>query len=235
MTEAPHAHALPKGEAPKGASGNTGSESGNALGGDFVRRVPVFFIRHGETDWNAARRFQGHSDIPLNDHGRAQARANGAALLRQLQQWQVNPSDYGFYTSPLSRARETMEIVRGALGIAPADSAPRIDPRLIEIDLGEWNGKTPDEIDAADPGAFARREENKWAFTVPGGESYEDAAVRTRAFLDDLQGPAIIVGHGASGRLLRGYLTRCDRHAVPHLPARQDRVYLLRDGREVEI
>ena len=183
-------------------------------------RGPVFFIRHGQTDWNAARRFQGHSDIPLNDNGRAQAARNGLALAREIERLE----EATFFVSPLVRARETLEIIRRAMRL-PARRYG-VDDRLIEIDLGDWNGKTPDEIDAAHPGAFEEREKNKWAFEVPGGESYENAAARTREFLVEnisrLKGPVVIVGHGASGRLLRGYLRGLKKTEIPHLEARQD-------------
>jgi len=169
-------------------------------GGRVRLKWPIYFIRHGQTDWNAERRFQGHSDIPLNETGRTQATRNGTAIADNINAL----SHFTFYSSPLIRARETMEIIREQLNL------PRqrymIDDRLIEIDLGEWYGKTPDEINTEDPGVFDKRQDSKWDYTIPGGESYADAATRTRDFLLSLQGPALITGHGASGRLLRGFL-----------------------------
>ncbi len=201
-----------------------------ALPGGRVRlNFPVYFVRHGQTDWNAERRFQGHSDIPLNDAGRGQAARNGDALARDIE----NLERFQFFASPLSRARETLEIIRERLGL------PRrrfmIDDRLIEIDLGDWNGKTPAEINAEAPGAFDRREDDKWNFEIPGGESYAEAAARTREFLMTLKGPALIAGHGASGRVLRGYLQGLKRDDVAHLKAPQDIAFKLYRGREIEI
>ncbi len=195
-------------------------------GGRVRLRWPIYFVRHGQTDWNAERRFQGHADIALNETGRAQAARNGGALADDI----ANNAALTFYSSPLVRARETMEIIRERLGL------PRqrfmIDDRLIEIDLGAWNGKTPDEINADDPGIFERRQESKWDYTIPGGESYADAATRTRDFLLSLRGPALITGHGASGRLLRGYLCGMKREKVAHLKAPQDVAHKLQRGRE---
>ena len=209
-------------------------DRGAMPGGRVRLGAPVWFIRHGRTDWNAERRFQGHADIPLNDDGRAQAARNGLALARAIGAREIGTgSGVVFVTSPLSRARETLEIMRGALRLPARRYA--VDDRLIEIDLGDWNGKTPAEIEAESPGAFAAREADKWGFAVPGGESYAAAAARTREFLLTLKGPAVIVGHGAAGRLLRGYLTGMKRDAVPHLKARQDVVYELAKGREREI
>ena len=204
-------------------------DRGAMPGGRIRTRWPVYFVRHGQTDWNAEKRFQGHSDIPINETGRFQALRNGRALAAEL----GDPPSLRCYASPLSRATETLEIIRETLRL------PRkrytIDDRLIEIDLGAWNGKTPDEIDEEDPGVFDRREKNKWTFTVPGGESYAKAAMRTREFLLELDGPAIVAGHGASGRILRGYLGPWRRDDVAHIPTRQDVVYKLENMRETEI
>ncbi len=207
----------------------------NALPGGRVRhRYPVYFCRHGQTDWNAARRFQGHADIPLNDVGRAQAGRNGLALKNNLE---ADAASLRCFVSPLSRARETLEIIRAALKMPPRRYT--VDDRLIEIDLGDWNGKTPEEIEQDTPGAFEEREKDKWAYRVPGGESYEAAAARTREFLIEqvlnAKGPTLIVGHGASGRLLRGYLTGRSKHDIPHMEARQDVILRLHRGSETAL
>jgi len=114
-------------------------------------RAPVYFCRHGETDWNAERRYQGHSDIPLNDLGRAQAAANGRALRALLGEG----APLIAIASPLSRAAETMEIMRETMGLPRRRY--RLDDRLIEIDLGRWNGRTHAEIRGDEPDAGALR------------------------------------------------------------------------------
>lgn len=198
-------------------------------GGPVPLDFPVWFSRHGQTDWNRAGRFQGHSDIPLNDVGRQQAARNGRALRAALRKH----DDIRFVASPLSRATETLEIIREKLGL------PRqrymVDDRLIEVDLGDWNGMTVAEINQQDPGVWERREADKWAFKVPGGESYQDAAARTREFLLTLTGPTLIVGHGASGRILRGYLCDLDREKIAHMKTPQDICWELKGGREKAI
>jgi probable phosphoglycerate mutase len=196
-------------------------------GGRVRLRHAVWFIRHGQTDWNAERRYQGHADIPLNEKGRAQAARNGAALK------DIAPARAAFISSPLVRATETLEIAREAMGLPRKRYA--LDDRLLEIDLGDWNGKTYDEIAAEDPGVHARREKEKWNFRTPGGESYAEAAARVRDFLKSLDRPAIITGHGASGRILRAYLLGLKPSRTPHLPAPQDRVFEIANGREREI
>lgn len=197
-------------------------------GGRVRLKHAVWFVRHGETDWNRERRYQGHGDIPLNDTGRAQAARNGAALKDLI----AEPRRAAFVSSPLSRATETLEIVRGAMGLPKKRYA--LDDRLIEIDLGRWNGKTYEEVATEDPGVHERREKEKWRFRVPGGESYEEAAIRVREFLVSLDRPAVIAGHGASGRILRAYLLGLKPSRAPHLPAPQDKVFEIRQGRERE-
>ena len=97
----------------------------------------VLLIRHGETEWNRAGRWQGHADVPLTENGRAQALAL-AAKLREL----GDPFD-AVYTSDLARARETAEAVAAALGVAAIE-----DPAWREMDVGRWSGSSRDEIRA---------------------------------------------------------------------------------------
>ena len=96
--------------------------------------VTIYFIRHGETEWNAEARYQGQADIPMNARGRAQAKRNGETLRPLLPK--IANADY--VASPLARARETMQIVRTVLGLPPDDF--RIDDRLNEAHYGNWQG-----------------------------------------------------------------------------------------------
>ena len=94
----------------------------------------LLLVRHGETDWNADGRLQGHTDRPLSDHGRRQAQQ----LAEQLEGEQIE----AIYSSDLARARETAEIVGGRLGL-PVE----LDPDLREKDWGTWEGLTAVERD----------------------------------------------------------------------------------------
>ncbi|RYE75137.1 MAG: histidine phosphatase family protein, partial [Hyphomicrobiales bacterium] len=97
----------------------------------------IYMIRHGQTDWNAEIRLQGQKDIPLNDTGRNQARGNGRALADILGTQAIA---FDYVASPLGRTRETMELLRGAMGLAP--EAYRTDDRLKEVSFGDWEGFT---------------------------------------------------------------------------------------------
>ena len=188
--------------------------------------APVLvFIRHGETDWNVEARLQGQQDIPLNERGRGQARRNGEALLDNL------PAIVGFefVASPLMRARETMEILRGAMGLDPAGY--RVEPELLEITFGAWEGFTLAELSAAGGDAVARRAADKWGFVPPGGESYAMLATRIDRWLSGVSRDTVAVSHGAVGRVVEGRLRKVDPREVPTLDAPQDRVLLYRAGR----
>ena len=129
-------------------------------------RPPVlYYIRHGETDWNAAGRLQGHIDIALNEKGREQARRNGLAILEKF----PDVADYDFVASPLSRARESMEIIRETLGLDP--KAFRFEDRLKEISHGDWEGSTGEELQTRSPELVARRLADRWEFVPPNGVS----------------------------------------------------------------
>ena len=155
----------------------------------------LYFIRHGETDWNAIARLQGQQDIPLNDKGRRQA-ARCGAILRSLPQTLRIP----FIASPMLRAVETMRIMRKAAGLDP--DAFLLDERLREISFGRWEGLTWKEVRRADPSGAAGREADKWGYTPPDGESYAELTLRIGAWLASIETDSVIVAHGGVARAL---------------------------------
>ncbi len=103
-------------------------------------RPAIYYIRHGLTDWNVAQRLQGRHDVPLNAAGCAQAACCAAILQDLFRREGRAPESFDYVSSPLVRARATMEIVRAALGLEPAGYA--IAGQLAEIAFGEWEGLT---------------------------------------------------------------------------------------------
>jgi broad specificity phosphatase PhoE len=164
---------------------------------EAIRRK-LYFVRHGETDWNAERRLQGRRDVPLNALGRKQAARCGELLRGLVAGSGVTLRQFAFTSSPLSRARETMEILRTELGLPAEDYA--IDARLAELSFGTWEGLTYKEVRALDRSVLAKRERDKWNFQPPGGESYAQLLVRVRAWHDSVSGDAVVVAHGGVAR-----------------------------------
>lgn len=160
----------------------------------------IYYIRHGETAWNAAGRFQGSQDIPLNDLGQRQA-AHAGGILADLFARDARPaSSLGFVSSPLGRARSTMELVRSALQLPSGDYT--LDDRLREIGYGHWEGSTLHQMQASDPDLFATRETDKWGVAPPGGESYASVQIRMRDWYDSLKADTVAVAHGGTARAL---------------------------------
>jgi broad specificity phosphatase PhoE len=112
----------------------------------------------------------------------------------------ATPQQFAFIASPLSRARETMEILRTELGVPPQDYGT--DARLAELSFGKWEGLTYKEVRALDRSVLATRERDKWNFQPPGGESYAQLLVRVREWHDGITGSAVIAAHGGVARAL---------------------------------
>jgi len=186
--------------------------------------ITVYYVRHGETDWNSTQRTQGHTDVPLNDTGRAQARHNGGKL-----KGLVGPAPaLAFVASPLSRARETMEIIRTELGLAPAGY--RTDERIKELGFGVREGMHWPEYVAVLRAAEHRDGTDPWTFVPAGGESYAAGLARATRFFEDLAEDTVVVAHGGISRCVHaalGLLTEKD--AMAH-PIPQDKVMVLRRG-----
>lgn len=184
----------------------------------------IFLVRHGETDWNLAGRLQGSHDIPLNDLGREQA----AETARVVERLSGGARHLDFVASPLSRAAQTMAILRAELGLPP--DAFRRDARLREITFGRWEGSTWPELRRRDPASLAARDADPWNFSPPGGESYAELSTRVLEAIAELTGDAVVVTHGGVVRaMLHAFAGMPPAQAV-ELPVRQGAVYLIENG-----
>ena len=181
--------------------------------------VEWYFVRHGQTDWNATDRIQGQEDAPLNDHGRGQARANGE---RFATLWRHDEPPH-MVVSPLSRTRETADIFREAAGLA---GGYETDERLKEIHFGDWQRRTLVDVWHETPDPVEERKRDKWNFVVPGGESYALLATRAAPVLDTLPERAIIVCHGGTMRTFIRGLTGLPEAEAAELTIPQDRMWL---------
>jgi len=156
----------------------------------------LYLVRHGETDWNRARRVQGRTDVPLNDTGRAQARATGRLLARR--RWDA------VLSSPLSRAVETAQLIAAEIGLPE----PEVFEGIMERDYGEAEGLNYYEI------------ERRWPRGgVPGRESRGDVASRVVPALVELAvarpgQSLVVVGHGGSIRAALAAASPAQAHEV---------------------
>lgn len=184
----------------------------------------IYFIRHGETDWNRDRRYQGQQDIPLNETGRLQARRNG----RVLSEFLPDIAAARFIASPLMRTRETMEIVRAELGLEPADY--ETDPDIVELSYGKWEGTLQDVVTEQDPAGWAARKADPFHWRPEQGESYADLFARVQRWASALDRDCVVVSHGGVSRCLRAHVLGLDSASIPDLESPQDRVLILGGG-----
>ncbi len=174
----------------------------------------ILLVRHGETDWNREGRWQGHADPPLNDAGRRQA--------EQLAETLVAEPPAAVYSSDLRRARETAEVVARRL-----DVPVLTDPRLREVDVGEWSGLTLSEVERLYPEGLRRREAGIAGWE--SGETYEQMGARVVEALHEIAAAndgsrVLVVTHGGPmGRVWlacglspddRPRVANCDVHRI---------------------
>ena len=158
----------------------------------------IYVIRHGQTEWNLARRMQGRLDSPLTQEGMEQAHGHGA-LLKML-----GPVE-AMYVSPSGRTRETAYIINSYV-------RARVEyvDALLERDVGLWSGLTVDELQEAFPQAWKGRMEDPYNHRPPEGESLADMTVRVAGFIDDVLGSpergVALVTHQVMSRVILGRL-----------------------------
>jgi probable phosphoglycerate mutase len=193
-----------------------------------MARSVVYYVRHGLTDWNTQQRLQGRHDVPLNSEGCAQASCCGEILCELLARDGRSAQELGYTSSPLIRARRTMELMRQTLGLTPTDYA--VDGRLAEIAFGEWEGLTYDGVLALDKDVVTRRESNKWDFVPPGGESYAQVSARVGEWYETVQTDTVVAAHGGTARALIAYLAIASPEDATQYPIDQAVVYVFAGG-----
>ena len=176
----------------------------------------LFILRHGETVWNREGRMQGWLDSDLTDLGRQQARAMGALLAG------YDLTGHRLYCSPLGRAQAT-----AALAFSQTST---LDPRLREIEVGQWAGLTRDQIMTRWPGMTEAEDMLDFYARAPDGEGFVALWNRVCAFLADLPGPAVIVTHGVTSRFLRTAALGLTIADLDQVPGGQGVVFRLVDG-----
>lgn len=166
----------------------------------------VLLIRHGETDWNAAGRWQGHAPVPLNAEGLSQSAALGRHIAHNG--YRID----AIYSSDLLRAVQTAGAIATPLHLPVFQ-----DKRLREVDLGDWQGLTRAEAEAWDPERFAAFNADWYNVPPPEGESRNDLKRRVRAAFDDITArhagqTLVLVSHGGTlGMLIESLFGKISR------------------------
>lgn len=158
----------------------------------------IFFVRHGETEWNLEGKLQGQADSPLTEKGRFQAKQ----LANILQPFEIQQ----LYVSPLGRALHTAQLIKQTIGCQLQENSD-----LKEISFGSCTGMRGEDIKKQYPDLWQIRKQNKWTFRWPEGESLNDVYGRAGKFISDILSPILdgkiaIVAHESTNKALIGQL-----------------------------
>lgn len=184
----------------------------------------LYLLRHGQTEWNVAGRFQGQMNSDLTDVGKGHAAAQGRLLGAVFKQF----PDIDVYGSPLGRVRDTAKIALADHGRQPA-----LRDDLMEITVGDWEGILKQEIEAGWPDLFnASQTSSELSLSSPNGENYDDMHERCHRFLSSLSGPSVIFSHGITITFLRKIACDLSYEAFTQLSNLQGCIYVIKDGQE---
>ena len=170
----------------------------------------IALLRHGHTAWNRAGRIQGRTDIPLDADARAQL-----SEFKLPAPWDAAK----IVSSPLSRATETAFIVSGRTA--------HIEPELIEMDWGEWEGQHGAELKNVPDSGFTDVEHWGWTFCPPGGETLAALRDRVLAWAATCQDDTVVVSHIGVMRVLLAVATGWDFEGPAPFRIKRNRLYVL--------
>ncbi|EGR2893784.1 histidine phosphatase family protein [Vibrio parahaemolyticus] len=183
----------------------------------------IFVLRHGETEFNADKKLQGHCNSSLTSKGSDQARRVGTTLKQY-----VENRPFRVYSSTLGRALQTSQIVCEELNYSYENLNK--EPRLKEFSLGEWKQRTIPSLEQEIPNLLAQ---NDWYLQAPNCETYESVRERLSSWLSDVahDEDIVVVSHGLTGIVLRGLLLGMDYTQVWQQDLPQDAFFIIEDGR----
>ncbi len=183
----------------------------------------IFVLRHGETEFNADKKLQGHCNSLLTSKGSDQARRVGTTLKQY-----VENRPFRVYSSTLGRALQTSQIVCEELNYSYENLNK--EPRLKEFSLGEWEQRTIPSLVQEIPNLLAQ---NDWYLQAPNCETYESVRERLSCWLSDVthDEDIVVVSHGLTGIVLRGLLLGMDYTQVWQQDLPQDAFFIIEDGR----
>ncbi|EGQ8163161.1 histidine phosphatase family protein [Vibrio parahaemolyticus] len=183
----------------------------------------IFVLRHGETEFNADKKLQGHCNSSLTSKGCDQARRVGTTLKQY-----VENRPFRVYSSTLGRALQTSQIVCEELNYSYENLNK--EPRLKEFSLGEWEQRTIPSLEQEIPNLLAQ---NDWYLQAPNCETYESVRERLSSWLSDVahDEDIVVVSHGLTGIVLRGLLLGMDYTQIWQQDLPQDAFFIIEDGR----
>ncbi len=183
----------------------------------------IFVLRHGETEFNADKKLQGHCNSSLTSKGCDQARRVGTTLKQY-----VENRPFRVYSSTLGRTLQTSQIVCEELNYSYENLNK--EPRLKEFSLGEWEQRTIPSLEQEIPNLLAQ---NDWYLQAPNCETYESVRERLSSWLSDVahDEDIVVVSHGLTGIVLRGLLLGMDYTQVWQQDLPQDAFFIIEDGR----
>ena len=189
----------------------------------------IFFVRHGQTDWNKQARFQGQTDLELNSIGIKQAKHNAKSIANYVVSRDYIFNNLSILTSPLKRAFDTSKYICCELSLSQKNIS--IDHNLLEQNYGIWEGLTRSEIEEMYGEALFKRDNNPWTFAPKNGENLQSVANRMVEVIHKISCPTIIVTH--SGNLLALHailglinITKLLKEKIPH-----NRVFVVHNDR----
>lgn len=180
----------------------------------------IWFLRHGQTEWNAEKRIQGQLESRLSPLGQSHAHQQ-AKLMRP-----ILAEAPACFVSPLGRAQETANIALQGVNYTT-------DQRLAEAHAGDLQGMTLPEVEAKYPKIWSANPSHLDLFcAAPNGEGYDSFHARILAFMQALTEPSVVVAHGLLGQVMRGIALGLTRQEMAKLSNRQGCVYVLEGQRE---
>ncbi len=155
----------------------------------------IVLVRHGQTEWNRVERFRGRADVPLNETGLKQAEATGRRVAAEWQPAAV-------YASPLSRAVKTAEAIAQHFNLPV-----QIEPGVVDIDYGQWQGLTPDEVGQRWPQIHHAWYNAPQTARIPGGETLDEIRVRALKAVNEIAArhagqTVVLVSHTVVNRVI---------------------------------
>ncbi|MDE2444547.1 MAG: histidine phosphatase family protein [Alphaproteobacteria bacterium] len=182
----------------------------------------IYFVRHGETDWNKQGLIQGSVETELNATGLQQVQDVATAIAAHRDEI----AGCKLVCSPQLRAKQTMGFITAALGVSMASVTT--EPRVRELGFGIWEGKPFWEL--KDSPLYPADAEGRYYWRPEGGESYQDGVARVDDWLSTVTQTTLVVAHGAVGRCLMGYVAGLEPAALVNLKTPQGCYCKLENG-----